>query len=145
MGNTCCRIREDAFFRAILTGKTVVVQRLIDKVDPSIYDGTALTTACMMGHLDVVKVLLKDSRVDPSVEDNAALKWACWTYNYKYEDFPTRFRIIEILLSDDRVDPTAMAIEANKYRDRTLFNLLAQHPNTDMNKITKVPEWALRS
>ena len=28
------------------------------------------------GHLEVVKLLLQDSRVDPSAEDNGAIRWA---------------------------------------------------------------------
>ena len=71
----------------------------------------AIILASNSGHIEVVKVLLNDSRVDPSAQDNlgkelewyditskTAIKWACENGHID---------IVKVLLNDSRVDPNA--------------------------------------
>ncbi len=57
-----------------------------------------LYEAVKNGHLDIVRILLADPRVDPAVNDNRAIRVAA---GYGHLD------IVEILLDDPRVDPSA--------------------------------------
>jgi hypothetical protein len=45
-------------------------------VDPSAMDNMAIRNASELGHFEVVKLLLKDSRVDPSADFNDAITYA---------------------------------------------------------------------
>jgi Ankyrin repeats (3 copies) len=63
-------------------------------VDPSVDDQYAIKWASRLGYIEIVGLLLKDSRVDPSAEDQYAIKWA-----YKRE----HKKIMEMLLQDSRV------------------------------------------
>ena len=62
------------------------------------YPTKSLCYASMNGHLEVVRVLLKDSRVDPSADNNQAIQFA--SENGHLE-------VVRELLKDSRVDPSA--------------------------------------
>jgi len=65
--------------------------------DPSYNNNYAIKNASIYGHIDIVKILLQDSRVDPSADNNYAIRYAS---KYEYID------IVKILLQDSRVDPS---------------------------------------
>jgi len=69
----------------------------------------AITKASMNGHVEVVRLLLKDNRVDPSANDNGAIIWASTRGHYK---------VVEMLINDKRVDPSARDNEAFKCASR---------------------------
>ena len=74
------------------------VKRLIQQgVDPSDAENQAIRLSSMYGHLDVVKLLLKDPRVDPSDDSNEAIRLAS-------ENGHTD--VVKELLKDPRVDPS---------------------------------------
>ena len=53
-------------------------------------------------HLEIVKLLLSDSRVDSSAESNYAIRWA---------SLNGRLEVVKLLLSDSRVDSSAIREE----------------------------------
>jgi hypothetical protein len=57
-----------------------------------------LRFACRNGHVEVVKLLLADSRVDPSADNQLAIQWAC---EFQHVE------VVKLLLADSRVDPSA--------------------------------------
>jgi len=71
-----------------------VNQLLLNNVDPSEYNNSAFRWACNNGHLDIVKVLIADSRVDPSDCDDDAIDLACKNGHLE---------IVKVLLNDKRV------------------------------------------
>ncbi len=60
-----------------------------------------LQFVCLLknGHIEVVNILLEDSRVDPSAKDNYASRWASY-YGH--------IEVVNRLLEDPRVDPSAV-------------------------------------
>ena len=58
----------------------------------------AIRWAAQNGHLEVVKLLLADSRVNPAALNNKAIQWAA-------EEGQTE--VVKVLLADSRVDPAA--------------------------------------
>ncbi|KAJ3270991.1 hypothetical protein HDV01_007141 [Terramyces sp. JEL0728] len=75
-------------------GNAESVKYLIDKCNPGDNDNYAIINASKNGHLEIVKVLLKDSRVDPTVMNNLPLKLAQDNF---YLD------IVDLLMKDQRV------------------------------------------
>jgi hypothetical protein len=74
------------------------LKELIDKGwNPSTDNNRTIRWVSENGHVEIVKLLLKDSRVDPSNEDNYAIRWAS-------ENGHTE--IVKLLLKDNRVDPS---------------------------------------
>jgi hypothetical protein len=71
------------------------------EVDPSVDDNSAIRTACFMGHHEIMKLLLTDSRVDPSANENEAIVEVCNSSAYE------RDIVVQLLLADPRVDPAA--------------------------------------
>jgi len=69
-------------------------------------DNHALGLAAQYGHIDILKLLLKDKRVDPSGDNNWAIRFA--SENGKYES-------VKLLLKDKRVDPSACSNDAISY------------------------------
>lgn len=69
----------------------------IDNLNKTFYE------ACSYGFINIVKILLNDSRVNPSVSDNRAFRAA--SYSGETE-------IVKMLLSDSRVDPSTLDNEA---------------------------------
>jgi len=72
--------------------------RLIEKYDDTHYvikDDESIMYACENGHIEIVKLLLKDSRVNPSANNNAAIFRACKNGHFK---------IVKILLKNSRID-----------------------------------------
>ena len=65
--------------------------------DPSYVNNYAIRWASYYGHIEVVELLLKDSRVDPSDCNNTAILWAS-SNGHK--------EVVELLLKDSRVDPS---------------------------------------
>src|SRR5260221_12176679 len=64
--------------------------------DPSIKNNQVIKNACFYGHLEIVKLLLQDSRVDPSANNNYAIRWTSENGHLK---------IVKLLLKHPRVDP----------------------------------------
>lgn len=92
------------FKYAVRTGFLSMVKYLIDKgINPSQSfkigekkgSNWAMRKACMRGHIDIVKLLLKDKRVNPN--DNVVIRFASAK---GYLD------IVNLLLEDPRVDPS---------------------------------------
>jgi len=85
----------DAIEQAIRFGHSDVAKLLLSKCpDPSIRQNKFLRLA-VKGHVDIVKLLLQDSRIDPSVRNNKPIRTAV-----QYE-----LDIVELLLQDPRVNP----------------------------------------
>jgi hypothetical protein len=66
----------------------------------------AIAEASELGHIDVIKLLLSDSRVDPSLWGNEAISRA-----YK-KNF---FNIVDLLWNDNRVKDTLFGDNTNIY------------------------------
>jgi ankyrin repeat protein len=65
--------------------------------DPSDIDNNAIKIASVIGHSEVVKILLMDDRVDPSADNNCAIRLA---------SRDGHLEVVKILLTDERVDPS---------------------------------------
>jgi hypothetical protein len=76
------------FYGAIKNNCPNIVEQCIKEgYDPSENDNQPIIEASGSGHLNVVKLLLKDPRVDPSAQGNWAIRRA---YIYRYPDI-TKF------------------------------------------------------
>ena len=84
----------ELFQRACEIGKTDIVKSLLPHIDPSAHNNYAIRLASRFGHLEIVKILLQDSRVDPSAFNNYAIQWA--SENGHLE-------VVKFLLQDSRV------------------------------------------
>ena len=69
-------MRIHKFIIACGDGDITRVSTLLPLVDPSDYDNWAIRVASHNGQLDIVRLLLEDSRVDPSVLQNLAIQLA---------------------------------------------------------------------
>ena len=58
----------------------------------------ALSQACIFGRLDIVTLLLNDSRINPAENNNYPLRWAAY-YGQK--------EIVQLLMNQPQVDPSA--------------------------------------
>jgi ankyrin repeat protein len=70
-----------AFETACVTGKTDVVRKLLELspdygIDPAQFDSSSLCMASTFGYVEIVDMLLKDSRTDPNTQDNYAIRRA---------------------------------------------------------------------
>lgn len=65
--------------------------------DPSEFYQFPIEFACGLGHIDIVRLLLKDLRVDPGAHNNSAI---CHAVFSNHPD------VVRLLLADPRVDPT---------------------------------------
>jgi hypothetical protein len=90
-----------------------------EKLDPSIVDNTALTTAIKYGRQNIVEYLLADERVDPSDNDNEALIEASKRGEVD---------MVRLLLADERVDPSARNNEALATPNDEIIGLITRHP-----------------
>jgi ankyrin repeat protein len=79
-------------------GKLDQVVELLKTADPSSRDNQAIHLASEWGHVEVVKLLLKDERVDPGADDNYAIRWA--SLNGHVE-------VVRLLLREEKVDPSS--------------------------------------
>lgn len=52
------------------------IPQILADTDPTVYDNWSIKRAACWGKIDVVKLLLADSRVDPSADNNWALRFA---------------------------------------------------------------------
>src|SRR6185503_9095679 len=86
----------DEFNKACENGDIEQVEYLLRFVDPSI-NNWPIRIASQKGHIDIVRLLLEDTRVDPSEFDNQALYNACSYHHLK---------VVKLLLTDPRVDPS---------------------------------------
>jgi hypothetical protein len=69
--------RENLFLQAAVYGYTNVIKtQLTKQIDPSFNNNTTFIKAAGLGHINIVKLLLKDPRVDPHAQNDYALKWA---------------------------------------------------------------------
>lgn len=82
------------FFCRCANGQIEIVNLLLARVNPAAKNSLALRQACHYGHLDIVKLLLRDKRVNPAAADNLA-------YYYAYER--GYYKIADLLLKDNRV------------------------------------------
>lgn len=69
-----------------------------DKYDPRADGGWPLRVASQKGHIEIVKMLLQDTRVNPADHDNSAVKNAS-AYGH--------IEVVNVLLNDSRVNPAA--------------------------------------
>jgi hypothetical protein len=89
--------KQTIFINAIKTNDFKTVKSLLnnEEFEPSAEDfNYAIRYASLNGHLEVVKLLLKDNRVDPSSSDCEALYSA---------DFYQYHEIVDLLWKDKRV------------------------------------------
>lgn len=63
----------------------------------------AIDLAARAGHVEVVRLLLKDGRINPGADDNYAIRWAARRGHTE---------VVRLLLEDGRVDPTDVNDEA---------------------------------
>jgi ankyrin repeat protein len=75
-------------------GKLDQVVELLKRVDPSRRDNAAIRWASFHGHVEMVKLLLKQERVDPGAKDNDAIQWA---------SIGGHVEVVRLLLQDKRV------------------------------------------
>ena len=89
----------DAFLKVCELGKVHMARVMLPGVDhPSAEDNHAIREASQNGHLEIVRLLLTDSRIDPSADDNYTIREA--SHNGHLE-------VVRLLLADPRVDPSA--------------------------------------
>lgn len=90
---------EKKFKQVIHKGNLNKVKYYLTKgINPSSNDNRAIRIASDKGYLEIVKLLLEDSRVDPSALDNEAIRYAsCGGHT----------EIVKKLLEDPRVDPSS--------------------------------------
>ena len=85
---------EEKFSLAVKNDVIWLFQECIDAgYDPSVWNNWAIRYTSSHGRLEVVKVLLADTRVDPSVYDNLAIEWS-------YYGHP---EVVKALLANKRV------------------------------------------
>jgi len=81
---------------------------------------------CTSGFLSGAKTLLKDSRTDPSIRNNTAFICAAWNNHVE---------IVKLLLTDSRVDPTAQnnkaLMKVSKEGRAETLKLLLKDPRVD--------------
>jgi ankyrin repeat protein len=98
--------REQEFLNAARTGDQETFIRILNdqriNIDPNHVDeqaDTALIWAAVWGYINIVRILLADTRVDPNhadkVGNTALIAAVCWN----------RGNIVRVLLDDERVDP----------------------------------------
>ncbi|NDA63205.1 MAG: hypothetical protein EBX50_14370 [Chitinophagia bacterium] len=83
--------------------------------DPSELYQFPIGYACGMGHIEIVRLLLKDPRVDPGAHNNSAMCHAV------YSEYPD---IVRLLLTYETVDPTI--------QDNLVLNYAVQHGYIDI-------------
>ena len=102
----------ERFTYAIIFGDIELIRKLIvEGVDPSVYNDWAIKYAIKHRYVEVVELLLKDSRIDPSVSRNWIIRYVCEN-GY--------IRVVRLLLGDSRVDPSAndnYAIRSASYNE----------------------------
>ncbi len=82
---------------------SLIIDRCFSSIDPSANNNKALMNACTnhnsgsQNFIQIVKLLLEDSRTDPSVHDNYAMNYSVHNGNVE---------ILKLLLQDSRVDPS---------------------------------------
>lgn len=77
--------------------------------DPVVDDNLPLREAAMNGHLQLVKILLQDSRVNPAARDNFAIRLA---------SAKGHLPVVRLLLEDPRVDPSAVDNYSIRYASK---------------------------
>ena len=91
--------------QAIRNNEFEKVNELLHVCDPSLNDNEAIKVAAELGHMNIVEILIKDTRVNPADWNNAAIRWAA-------ENGHTD--TVSVLLNDNRVDPKIAIIHANE-------------------------------
>ena len=99
-----------------------VKQRLLQGEDPTLSDNLPIRIVSQYGRLEIVKLLMADSRVDPSGRNNEAILLASQQGHVD---------VVRLLLTDPRVDPFAdnnWAIRQAKENGHTeIVQLLTEH------------------
>ena len=105
---------EEQFLDACKNGILETAKKLLRKgVDPSVISNDAIRVAASNGHLEVVRLLLNDSRVDPSADDNCAIQWAAQNGHEK---------VVYLLLNHFKVYESLTKQERDKYaKGRMLY------------------------
>lgn len=85
-----------AVSRADLTAVASMLQSGV--ADPAVQENAAIVEAAALGHANVVKLLLSDSRVNAAARDSAAIQWAARNNNA---------HVVQILLERPEVDVSA--------------------------------------
>ena len=127
------------FLSACETGSVDMVASLIELVDPQAECNEAIQYASQNGHIDIVRLLLKDPRVDPSDLKNYAIQLASQNGHID---------VVRLLLDDPRVDPSDdnnLAIQyASEYGHIDVIKLLLDDSRVgydDLN-IMRAIQWA---
>lgn len=98
---------DQQLIQAAENGNLEEVQRLMEMgADPSTDNNEAIVMATINGHLEIVRLLLSDSRVSSSVDDNRAI--ICASTNDRVE-------ILRLLLQESQFDPSAYDNQAIMY------------------------------
>jgi len=118
-----CQSKEDRFFHAVVVGDYNTVKKLLEYVDPSLYDQTALVHACLQNYIDIVLLLLADQRVIPNIDNDRPLYCACANGNVV---------LVRRLLEDPRVNRNAHK-NLHKYYIPEIRELLEQPGHEDPN------------
>lgn len=134
-------------------GHTEIVKILLNAgVDPSTHENHMILSTTAYGHIDILEMILKDTRVDPSVNDNDGILNAViqfqggkflsieeMIYGKKAKNYDIEskkfFSMVEMLLKDGRTDPTTRDnncirwadYHANYTKDRRLVELLESY------------------
>lgn len=101
-------------------GHTNIAQLLLTD-DRFLLSGDALVEACIEGHLEMVKLILKDGRIEPSYDSSRCLVEAC---KFGHKD------VVCVLLEDGRVDvledDSKALYKASKYRHYEIVEILLE-------------------
>jgi hypothetical protein len=92
---------------AIRNNISWLVQDCLEQgIDPTRWDNWSIKEAADHGHLQIVKLLLKDKRVDPSINNNRLIKWA---FHHFY------LNLVKELLKDKKVIDSLDLEEMQEY------------------------------
>ena len=82
--------------QAIRNNEFEKVNELLHVCDPSLNDNEAIKVAAELGHMNIVEILIKDTRVNPADQNNWGIRGAA---SYGHTD------TVAVLLKDTRVNP----------------------------------------
>jgi ankyrin repeat protein len=125
-----CAFIDECFLLVCSMGNFTMVSRFMDEKRNKIHlthqNYLAFRTACKKGHVEIVKLLLKEPDIDPSADYNYAIKWASSN---------NHVQVLRLLLNDGRANPGAnmqLAIRlACKYSHIESVALLLQDSRVD--------------
>ena len=95
------------------------------RVDLSDHENSGFHSACFNGHLNIVKVFLKDYKVDPSSRNQ-------WGINRAIKN--KKINVIKLLLKDPRINPVEIQDSISGY-ESTLYLSLELNDNNEIFKL----------